>query len=132
MSHDCKERRDRCNKLELAFLERVSVRLPDDTEVMHALADLYTKNGRFHEGLEMDLELSRRDAKDPLVWYNLGCSFALTGQNDEAFEALTKAVEIGYADYDWMKQDSDLSSLRDDPRFESLLNWIYTVCNEDE
>ena len=118
--------------VELSFLEKVSERLPEDIEILQALADLYTKTGKYQEGLDIDEKLSHQLPNDDLVWYNLGCSYSLTHQADAAFEALTKAVELGYADYDWMKTDPDLNSLHTDPRFESLLSWLYTACNEEE
>ncbi len=118
--------------VELSFLEKVSERLPEDVEILQALADLYTKTGKFQEGLDIDVKLSHQLPNDDLVWYNLGCSYSLTNQPDLAFEALTRAVELGYADYDWMKSDSDLNNLHADPRFESLLSWLYTACNEEE
>ncbi|MEN7973030.1 MAG: tetratricopeptide repeat protein [Verrucomicrobiota bacterium] len=118
--------------VELEFLEKIAQRLPEDLEVLQALAELYTKTGKYEKGLAIDLQLSHLLPNDDLVWYNLGCSYALTRHCDEAFDALTKAIELGYGDYDWMKTDPDLSSLSADPRFESLLNWLYTVCNEEE
>lgn len=120
------------NVVELQFLEKIAKRLPEDIEVLQALADLYTKTGSFEEGLKIDLMLSQQLPGDDLVWYNLGCSYALTNHCDEAFEALTKAVELGYGDYDWMKSDPDLKSLHRDPRFESLLSWLYSACHEEE
>lgn len=132
MSKDSFEGRHEQNAVELRFLEKVAKRLPGDIEVLQALADLYTKTGRFTEGLNIDRKLSQQLPNDDLVWYNLGCSYALTNQPDEAFEALTRAVELGYGDYDWMKTDPDLSSLYKDPRFESLLSWLYSACHEEE
>lgn len=118
--------------VELSFLEKVSKRLPEDLEILQALADLYTKTGKFQEGLDIDTKLSQQLPNDDLVWYNLGCSYSLMNQPNEAFEALTKAVELGYSDYDWMKTDPDLTKLHADPRFESLLSWLYTTCSEEE
>ncbi|QBG46799.1 hypothetical protein EGM51_05090 [Verrucomicrobia bacterium S94] len=118
--------------VELSFLEKVAERLPEDVEILQALADLYTKTGKFQEGLKIDEKLSHQRPNDDLVWYNLGCSYSLTNQSDLAFEALTRAVELGYSDYDWMKTDPDLNNLHADPRFESLLSWLYTACNEEE
>jgi tetratricopeptide (TPR) repeat protein len=118
--------------VELKFLEKISARLPEDLEVLQALAELYTKTGDYKKGLEIDIKLSQLVPGDDLVWYNLGCSYALTKNPDEAFDALTKAIDQGYSDYDWMKTDTDLNSLSSDPRFESILNWLYTACNEDE
>jgi tetratricopeptide (TPR) repeat protein len=118
--------------VELNFLEKIHLRLPEDLEVLQALAELYTKTGDYNKGLETDIQLSHLLPNDDLVWFNLGCSYALVDQIDEAFDALTKAIDLGYADYDWMKMDSDLKNLHSDPRFESLLNWLYTACNEEE
>ena len=129
-----KNRRDDHSKhvVELSFLEKVANRLPEDVEILQALADLYTKTGNYKEGLDIDIKLSHQLPNDDLVWYNLGCSYSLMNQADESFEALTKAVELGYSDYDWMKTDPDLNKLHSDPRFESLLSWLYTTCSEEE
>lgn len=132
MSKDRTKGRVNHDAVELRFLEKVAARLPEDPDVLQALADLYTKTGRFDEGLAMDIQLSQQLPNDDLVWYNLGCSYALTNHPDEAFEALSKAIELGYDDYDWMKTDSDLNGLHRDPRFESLLSWLYTTCNEED
>ena len=118
--------------VELKFLEKVAARLPEDIEVIQAMAELYTKVGNYKAGLINDIKLSQLLPNDDLVWYNLGCSYALTHQHNAAFEALTKAIDLGFGDYDWMKGDSDLSGLHGDPRFDALLNWLYTVCHEEE
>ena len=132
MSKDRTNGRNPHDVVELQFLQKVAERLPDDVEILQALADLYTKTGQYKKGLEMDVQLSQQLPNDDLVWYNLGCSYALTNQADEAFEALTKAVELGYGDYDWMKTDPDLGNLYKDPRFESLLSWLYSACHDEE
>ena len=132
MSKNRSNGRAQQDAVELSFLQKVSNRLPEDIEILQALADLYTKTGKYQEGLDIDEKLSHQLPNDDLVWYNLGCSYSLTNQADAAFEALTKAVELGYSDYDWMKTDPDLNSLHVDPRFESLLSWLYTACNEEE
>lgn len=115
-------RRDR---QELAFLQALAKRLPGDIRLLRALADLYTRTGAHAEGLRLDRQLSRICPGDPLVWYNLACSLALCEHPDDAIEALGRAVELGYDDYEWMKKDDDLAALRGDARFESILEWIY-------
>jgi Flp pilus assembly protein TadD len=114
-------------KQELDFLQAVARRLPEDTGILRALGDLYTRTGAYADGLRVDERLSRLCAEDPLVWYNLACSLALSDRADDALEALGRAVELGYDDYEWMKKDPDLSALRGDTRFESILEWIYST-----
>lgn len=115
------------NKQELEFLQAVARRLPEDTGVMRALGDLYTRTGAYADGLRVDERLSRLCAEDPVVWYNLACSLALSDRADDAFDALSRAVELGYNDYDAMKKDPDLAALHGDARFESILEWIYSA-----
>lgn len=115
------------NRQELEFLQAVARRLPEDTGVMRALGDLYTRTGAYADGLRVDERLSRLCAEDPVVWYNLACSLALSDRSDDAFDALTRAVELGYSDYESMKKDPDLTALHGDARFESILEWIYSA-----
>ena len=115
------------NKQELEFLQAIARRLPEDTGVLRALADLYTRTGAYEDGLRADERLSRLCAEDPVVWYNLACSLALSSRPDDAFDALSRAVELGYNDYEAMKKDPDLASLHGDARFESILEWIYSA-----
>ena len=106
--------------VELAFLEGINRRCPDHVPTLKALADLLTRVGRIEEGLE-DLRLSRLAPEDEEVWYNLGCSLALSRRPDEAFEALHRAVALGYNETEWLRKDEDLATLRDDPRFGALV-----------
>jgi tetratricopeptide (TPR) repeat protein len=49
--------------------------------------------------------------------YNAACAAAVTGNKDEAFVWLERSAEAGHRDLDHMATDSDLDSLREDPRF---------------
>ena len=66
----------------------------------------------------------RRAAESPLArassFYNLACALAVKGDKDGAIEALGKAIDNGYRDVAAMSADTDLASLRDDPRFAAL------------
>lgn len=115
---------DRADLVELDFLERLAGRLPDDVDVLRALGDLYTRVGRYEKGLEIDRRLAVRCPNDNMVWYNLGCSLALLERRAEALEALARAVALGYRDHEWMSEDSDLRSLREEKAFKSLLKRI--------
>ncbi len=111
----------RSQRVEMEFLEAVRARRPENRLVTESLGDLYTATGRYEEGLKIDLELARQYPDDAYVLYNLGCSYALVGQKEKAMEILSKAVDQGYSESRWMTQDSDLESLRDDPRFKQLV-----------
>ena len=106
---------------ELCFLEGVAGRIPARSWILKPLGDLYTRCGKFKKGLQVDLRLTRLCPGEPEVWYNLGCSFALLDHKVDACSALEKAVELGYTDAGWMRNDDDLRSVRDLPEFQKLL-----------
>ena len=120
-----KKRVKRKDKIEIDFLEAVRKRVPGDWMVLEALGDLYTRIGRVEEGLEVDEELVHLRPHEAITWYNLGCSYALSGKTDKAFEALEKAVKLGYDDVEWLEKDEDLDPLRKDPRFRQIVSRLY-------
>ena len=106
---------------EMSFLEALARRCPQDVDVLKALGDLYTRTGHYEDGLKTDLELARLRPREPLVWYNLACSYALLGQSDEALVSLERSIGLGYRDAHLIREDRDLDSLRKDQRFDALL-----------
>lgn len=106
---------------EISFFERLVKDNPNYVDALIPLAELYTRKGLYEKGLKIDKRLARLRKHDPIVHYNFACSLSLIGKKDEAFEVLEKAIELGYSDFEHLKKDSDLKSLRDDPRFQSLV-----------
>ncbi len=123
---------DHADLVEMDFLEKVMGRLPQDIDVMEALGDLYTRVGRYEDGLALDRKLAELEPDDMTIWYNLGCSLALLNQRDAALKALRRAVELGYSDYEWMSRDHDLQSLREDGEFNTILKGISPACKKRE
>lgn len=112
------------SRVEVEFLEALRRRCPAHEPILEALGHLYTRAGRFQDGLQVDLELTRLRPEDPENWYNLACSHALLGARDLAMAALEKAIQCGYNDADWMEADPDLASLVQDPAFQSTLKQL--------
>ena len=54
--------------------------------------------------------------------YNAACAHALSGNIDLAFTWLHRAIEGNFLDVEHTRQDGDLSSLREDPRWTAALN----------
>lgn len=110
--------------VEMYFLEKVAARLPEDEDVLLALGDIYTRAGRYEDGLKIDRVLVRLLPNEASIWYNLACSLALLNQREEALSTLRKAVELGYQDHEWMSCDRDLRNIRNEKAFKVLLKSI--------
>jgi tetratricopeptide (TPR) repeat protein len=112
------EQRDLDTKIE--FIEGLVRRDPDYVDALQILGDHYTQRGRITEGLQVDERLARLEPQNPLVFYNLACSYSLAEEFDHAVAALDKAMQLGYRDFDWLAKDPDLKKLRAQPAFHDL------------
>ena len=56
--------------------------------------------------------------------YNAACACALLGRTDEAIAWLERAVDAGFQDLTQVGRDTDLDSLRADPRFKSIVEGL--------
>jgi len=106
---------------ELEFFGRVLERCPDYVDVLRVQGNNLTLKGRYAEGLQIDKRLVQLRPADPLAHYNLACSYALLKSPDLSLKTLRRAVELGYRDFRYMREDRDLDSVRHDPRFRQLL-----------
>ena len=106
--------------IKILFMEGLVRRDPEYIEALQLLGDHYTQRGRYDQGLKVDEQLSRLEPQNPLVFYNLACSYSLIGEIDAAAIALEKALALGYRDFKWLAKDPDLRTLRKHPVFREI------------
>ena len=104
------------------FLEVERGLRPGNLDALVELGHVYTRLGRYEDGLEIDEELARRLPHNPTVLYNLACSLALLERREEAVQALEEAVRCGFDDLELLQRDGDLDNLRELPAFQTLLS----------
>lgn len=107
-------------EVKIDFLEGIVRRDAGYVEALQLLGDHYTQRGQFEDGLKIDERLSRLEPGNPLVFYNLACSYSLTGQVDQAAASLDKALSLGYRDFRWLARDPDLRTLRSHPLYQNI------------
>lgn len=75
---------------------------------------------KLDQAIEIHKKAVEFDRLAPVATYNLACAYSLQKKIDLAFEALAKAVELGFNDSSQMEGDSDLDNLRKDKRYTKL------------
>lgn len=106
---------------EIVFYERLLAETPDFVDALRALGEAYSRRGWYEKGLRVDEQLIRLKTGDPVVWYNLACSYSLLNRPDEAIDALRKAIGLGYDDFEYLLKDPDLSTAHRSPKLRQLL-----------
>jgi len=106
--------------VKITFMEGVVRRDPKYVEALQILGDHYTQRGKFDHSLKVDQQLSRLEPRNPLVYYNLACSYSLNRDFDLAAAALEKALTLGYRDFKWLARDPDLRQLRQHPSYRTI------------
>src|SRR5438067_13536022 len=108
-------------EFELDFFSAILESRPDFFQVLKAHAKNLAVVRRHQDGLSVDQRITRLRPQDALARYNLACSLALNRQHAESLAELRAAIELGYRDFAFMRQDHDLDSIRRDPRFRALI-----------
>jgi len=106
---------------EVEFYSTILKTVPDYVDVLRVMGKLLTQKGRYNDVLQVDRHLCTLCPRDPLAHYNLACSYALLKRADQCLKTLRQAVELGYRDFRFMREDRDLDLVRHDPRFRQLV-----------
>jgi tetratricopeptide (TPR) repeat protein len=106
--------------VKISFLEGIVRRDSQYVEALQVLGDHYTQRGKFDRSLKVDQQLSRLEPRNPLVFYNLACSYSLNSEFDAAAAALEQALSLGYRDFRWLARDPDLRRLRKHPVYRTI------------
>lgn len=94
---------------------------PDDPRTLTLGASALMDLGDRAKAIEWASRARDLDPEDPALLYNVACVYALGGQSEEALDCLERAVRNGFGHREWLENDSDLASLRGNPRLAAIL-----------
>jgi serine/threonine protein kinase/Flp pilus assembly protein TadD len=94
---------------------------PDDVRALYLGAGALLQLGERERGLEWLRRAQGMDPEDPTVLYNVACGYANAREKEEALVCIEKAIQNGFGHKEWLENDSDLDSLRAEPRFQAML-----------
>ncbi|MCP5002614.1 MAG: hypothetical protein GY941_01490 [Planctomycetes bacterium] len=109
------------------FFEWILKSYPNYIDCLLYLGNVYTTRGMLEKGLQVDLKLVSLMPNDPMVHYNLACSYSLLGETDLSLSSLNKSVDFGYNDIKYLENDHDLDMLRSEDQYKILINKLKKV-----
>jgi Flp pilus assembly protein TadD len=90
---------------------------PDDSRAHQFYAFTLHRLGRLEEAKEEMQKGIAQNPKDPIIVYNAACFYALIDDKTKAIENLKIAMDNGFENYDYLRHDPDLNSLKEEPEF---------------
>jgi serine/threonine protein kinase/Flp pilus assembly protein TadD len=93
---------------------------PDDARALCLGGQALMQLDEPERALEWAQRAHKIDPTDSGILYNVACVYALGGMTHQALDCLEQAIQNGFGHREWLDHDTDLDSLREDPRFETL------------
>lgn len=86
--------------------------------------NLYFENEGYLDALVWyEKALAQKNTQTWMAW-NAACAAAHTNQIDLAFNYLNRAVDLGFSDIEYLQHSQHLKPIRDEPRWEALINCL--------
>ncbi|HLU40227.1 MAG TPA: tetratricopeptide repeat protein [Planctomycetota bacterium] len=100
---------------------------PKDARAWHMLGYSLHAKGDLDEALKAHVKAAEFHETAPIATYNAACVHALRfarsgdpADKEEALKWLARAAKVGFAGAEHMRSDSDMDSLRSDPRYREI------------
>jgi serine/threonine protein kinase/tetratricopeptide (TPR) repeat protein len=106
----------------LQLAERHTESHPDDARALYLGAGILARMGDREKSSDWARRALAIDPEETSIIYNVACVYALLGRTEEALDCLGRVMDQGTFYKNWAAKDSDLDSLRSDPRFHALLS----------
>ncbi|GIW70969.1 MAG: hypothetical protein KatS3mg102_0511 [Planctomycetota bacterium] len=68
-----------------------------------------------------ELPARAKDQIRQIAHYNTACAYSLKGDKERALEHFARALQAGFEDWEHIAQDTDLDPIRDEPRFQQIM-----------
>lgn len=94
---------------------------PDDSRARLIYANQLGRVGQRDRALQECATALELSPGDPVMHYNAACMYANLGEAEQTIAALRQAIDAGYANFGWMRNDPDFTTLREHPDFVVLL-----------
>ena len=94
---------------------------PDDARALYLGAGALCMLGERARCVDWATRALKIDPEEPVILYNVACMYSLLGRVGDALDCLERAVQHGFLDKAWFDNDTTLDALREEPRFQVLL-----------
>jgi adenylate cyclase len=97
---------------------------PDDARAANLAAGVFATLGEEENAIKYGERSLAIDPEDPMLLYNVACMYSSLGRTDQAIACLERSVDKGFGHREWIDNDPDLAPLRNNPRYQAIVDAI--------
>ena len=116
-----KEKLEDTSQRAVLFYPNYLLHKPEDARAHQFYAFTLERLGRRKEAKEEMRKGIEINPKDLIIVYNAACFYALIGDKTASIENLKNAIDNGFENFEYIKHDPDLYSLKEEPDFIALM-----------
>jgi TolB-like protein/tetratricopeptide (TPR) repeat protein len=94
---------------------------PDDARGHIFFAHALVQAGKIEEAKLEAAKALELSPGDPVMMYNAACFYSVLGEKGLAIDSLKNSIAAGNENYEWLKRDPDLDSIRNEPEYLELI-----------
>ena len=108
-------------KKAISLLKRILIIWKYDTNTITLLGVAYFKMKMYAKSESIFIKLIQRNRKNFIAYYNIACIYSMRKKYDKAIRLLERAIQLGYTNFKAIKNDNDLSGLKNTVEFKNLI-----------
>jgi TolB-like protein/Flp pilus assembly protein TadD len=112
---------DKTRERLIEILPTYLAKFPEDNRARMLYASSLARLGKDEKAREIVTKTTERHPNDSLIQYYAACVYTALGDLDKGVEAITRSVECGWKDLDWIRNDPDLNRIHDHPAYIKLM-----------
>ncbi len=108
------------------YREAISIQ-PKFIQAMNGLVLVYSNRQEYTKALDVLHGMKQIQPDNPAVYYNIACIYAKQNMSDKSIEYLKQSIDKGFHDWELIKRDPDLASIRNTAFINELIKNHTTV-----
>jgi tetratricopeptide (TPR) repeat protein len=116
-----KEKKEETLHASLRTYPRYLLQHPDDARAHMFFAMDLSQTGKLEEAKAEAAKSIELSPGDTVTLYNAACFYASLAEKKLSVQTLKNAILAGWVDYEWIKRDPDLETIRTEPEYIELM-----------
>ena len=119
---DIFQQQEDINEAKEEYQKAVLIR-PELSQALYRLAQVYVVCQEYANALDIFQRMIQLQPDNPKIYYNVACIYSKQKMVNESINWLKKSIDKGFNDWELIKKDPDLDSIRNNPYVINLIKY---------